>query len=122
MPTNRRKSTEQDLANEVRAKIQSYEDQGFSEASKIHRIILDANPSLCPRLWYGMPGYAKSKDGAVLCSFRKDKHITFGVTESVDLETFAKEDRPLIPAAWFVVRLDKESEAKIRELVEQATG
>ena len=37
-------------------------------AEKIHAIIKANAPEFTPRLWYGMPAYAK--DGRVLCLFR----------------------------------------------------
>lgn len=61
MPTDRRKVTSEDLKNEMLTKIKKYEENGFAEASRIHELIMRANPNLCPRLWYGMPGYAKAK-------------------------------------------------------------
>lgn len=117
MPTNRRKVTSEDLKNEVLVKIKQYEDKGFAEASKIHELIMEANPSLCPRLWYGMPGYAKTKDSAVLCFFRKDTLISFGITESVNLPN--KDS--VIPGAWYITRLTKDAEQTISQVVKQAT-
>lgn len=51
-------------------------------AARLHRVILDARPGLVPRLWYGMPGYATSKKGPVLCFFRvdDDRYVTFGLS------------------------------------------
>ena len=46
---------------------------------RLHEIIMETAPELKPRLWYGMPGYAK--DGPVLVFFRKDAYGTFGITE-----------------------------------------
>ena len=80
MSKDRRNVTSKDLMNEVFTKIKQYEDKDFPEAGRIHALIMKANPSLCPRLWYGMPGYAKTKDSAVLCFFRKDTLISFGIT------------------------------------------
>lgn len=117
MPTNRRNVTSGDLKKEVLAKIKQYEDKGFLEASRIHELIMGANPGLCPRLWYGMPGYAKTKDSAVLCFFRKDTLISFGITESVNI----KNGDSIIPSAWYINKLDKDAEDKIREVVAEAT-
>lgn len=121
MSTNRRKSTEQDLVQEVLAKIESYVSKGFPEATRLHEVIMASDPTLVPRLWYGMPGYAKSKDGAVLCFFRKDKHITFGITESIDLVRFTDGDPKLVRTAWFITELDEAAEKAIGETVKRAT-
>jgi hypothetical protein len=117
MPTNRRKVTSEDLKKEVLVKIKQYKDKDFPEASRIHEIIMEANPSLCPRLWYGMPGYAKTKDSAVLCFFRKDTLISFGITESANLES---EDS-VTPSAWYITGLDKDAEEMIRKVVTKVT-
>ncbi len=122
MPTNRRKVTSEDQKNEVLAKITNYTQKGFPEASRIHELFMQANPELCPRLWYGMPGYAKSKDSAVLCFFRKDAFITFGITESVDIKSLADEKgSSTVPSAWYITELDKDAEQKISDIVTRAT-
>ena len=117
MSANRRNVTSEDLKSEVLAKINEYKDKGFPEASRIHTLIMEANPGLSPRLWYGMPGYAKTKDSAVLCFFRKDTLISFGITESAKLEN----DTPIIPSAWYITSLTKDVEQKIGQIVKQVT-
>lgn len=119
MPTNRRNVTSEDLKKEVLAKITQYTQKGFPEAQRLHEVIMDANPKLCPRLWYGMPGYAKTKDSAVLCFFRKDTLISFGVTESVDIQSLGDSD--IVPSAWYIVSLTKDAEQKISEVVTKST-
>jgi hypothetical protein len=121
MSTDRRKVTSEDLENEVLAKIKQYEDKDFPEAIQIHELIMRANPSLCPRLWYGMPGYAKAKDSAVLCFFRKDTLISFGVTESAKLEALS-DGKSMVTSAWYITKLDKEAEERIGKVVAKVTG
>lgn len=120
MPTDRRKVTSEDLKQEVLTKIKQYEDKDFPEASAIHEIIMKANPSLSPRLWYGMPGYAITKDSAVLCFFRKDTLISFGVTESADIDQLS-EGRSFTTSAWYITDLDDEAEAMITRIVSKVT-
>lgn len=117
MPTSRRKVTSDDLRNEVLTKIKTYEESGFLEAGAIHELIMNANPKLCPRLWYGMPGYAKTKDSAVLCFFRKDTLISFGISEAANIGT---EDS-MVSSAWYITKLNKDVEAKIQEIVASST-
>lgn len=117
MSASRRNVTSEELKNEVLAKIKEYADGDFPEAIKIHERIMHANPSLCPRLWYGMPGYAKTKDSAVLCFFRKDTLISFGLTEAANLDN----SRPIQPSAWYIAELTGEVEDEIVRVVEQAT-
>lgn len=117
MPTNRRNVTREDLKKEVLDKITHYTENGFPEAQRLHEIIMSAAPELCPRLWYGMPGYAKTKDSAVLCFFRKDDLISFGFTEAVDSAKLNPDNKSIIPSAWYITTLDKEAEAKVAEIV-----
>lgn len=122
MSKTRRNITSEDLKEEVLAKITQYTEKGFVEAPRIHELITQANPELQPRLWYGMPGYAKSKDSAVLCFFRKDAFITFGITESVDIEALAKEDSAtVVQSSYFIVELDSEAEKLITDTVKRTT-
>lgn len=120
MPTNRRNVTAEDLKNEVLEKIKTYAEGDFVEANRIHELILAANPALCPRLWYGMPGYAKTKDSAVLCFFRKDALISFGFTESIQGKKINNLPA-MFPSAWYIKNLDKQTEATISRLVSEFT-
>jgi hypothetical protein len=117
MSTDRRNVSSEDQHAAVLAKIKEYEAHGFSEASKIHKLIMTANPGLHARLWYGMPGYAASKDSAVLCFFRKDTLISFGITEAAQLD----ETSSLIPSAWYIRELNEEVTNKITEVVRSVT-
>jgi len=116
MSSNRRNATSEDLKNDVLAKIQHYAENGFPEALAIHKLIMQASPNLAPRLWYGMPGYAKTKDSAVLCFFRKDELISFGVTESTNLKALAR-GLSAFPSAWYITKLDKQAEDIILQAV-----
>jgi hypothetical protein len=120
MSTDRRKVTSEDLKQEVLAKIKQYEDKDFPEASAIHELIMRANPSLCPRLWYGMPGYAATKDSAVLCFFRKDTLISFGVTESANIGQLS-DGKSFATSAWYITNLDEEAEDMITRTVSKVT-
>jgi hypothetical protein len=121
MPTDRRKTTPEDLRREVLAKISHYSESGFPEAVRIHELIMEANPLLVPRLWYGMPGYAKSEDAPVLCFFRKDTYISFGITESVKPVEQEGAVPSAYPSAWYLTRLDDSVETLIQAVVKQAT-
>ena len=121
MPTDRRKVTSEDLKNEVLTKIKHYEDKDFPEAGRIHELIMKANPGLCPRLWYGMPGYAKTKDSAVLCFFRKDTLISFGVTESANIGQIS-DSKSFATSAWYITDLDDESSDMITQIVSKVTA
>jgi hypothetical protein len=99
--------------------------QMFGEAADIglrmHNIIMEAAPALKPRLWYGMPGYARGRSKAVLVFIRKDDYLTFGLTEKANLLIDDGAPHKLIPNAWFLTGLDKATEARLAEIVRAAT-
>jgi hypothetical protein len=53
---------------EVLAKIAAMPAPFCGMGERLHALILRSAPALQPKLWYGMPGYAK--DGTAVCFFR----------------------------------------------------
>ncbi len=101
----------------VLSKIEAFRDEFRPTARRMHEIIMEAAPSLAPRLWYGMPGYAKSKSTPVLVYFRADKYMTFGMTESAHHSPEPSAPHKLMPTAWYFTELDEATEEKIKEIV-----
>lgn len=93
-------------------------------ASRLHDVIMQSAPELKPRLWYGMPGYAKAKNSPVICFFRvdDDDYVTFGLTEKATLAPDDDADHQLIGSAWFLTGLDAATEARIADIVRRAAG
>jgi hypothetical protein len=91
-------------------------------AARLHDVILDAAPDLQPRLWYGMPGYAKSAKTPVLCFFRvdDDRFVTFGLSEHARHEPDPSSGHLLMGSAWFLTELDDPTEARIADIVRHA--
>jgi hypothetical protein len=106
---------------EVEAKIAGFSDAYRPIAKRLNEIILEANPELQPRLWYGMPGYAKG-DGPVLCFFREDKYVSFGLTENAHLTFNDDEQVKLVNSAWFLTELNEATEKAVQTIVRQATA
>ncbi len=107
----------------VKEKIASL--PAFQEiATRLHEIIMRSAPDLKPRLWYGMPGYAKAKSSPVICFFRVDGHdyVTFGLTEKANLAPDESAGHLLIGSAWFLTDLDKPTEDRIAKIVRSAAG
>ena len=52
----------------VLAKIAEMPEPDRALGERLHAIIKASAPALAPRLWYGMPAYAR--DGKVVCFFR----------------------------------------------------
>ena len=88
--------------------------------ARLHEVIMRAAPALQPTLWYGMPAYAK--DGRVICFFRADKYMTFGLSDKAnhDLEDGAAHQ--LRESAWFFTALDEATENKLAAIVRKAAG
>ncbi|MDE2821005.1 MAG: DUF1801 domain-containing protein [Chloroflexota bacterium] len=91
---------------------------------RLHEIIMAANPGLKPRLWYGMPGYAKSRSGPVFVFIRMDDYVTFGLTEKAHFASADDAPDKLIANAWFLAgpELDEATEARIADIVRMATS
>ncbi len=87
-------------------------------AMRFHSIVERVAPSLTPRLWYGMPAYAK--DGKVLCFFQsaskfKARYATFGFEEIAQLD-----DGAMWPTSYALTTLGDAEEARIAELIVKA--
>ena len=89
-------------------------------AMRFHSIVEKAAPSLTPRLWYGMPAYAK--EGKVLCFFQSAskfgaRYATFGFEEIAALD-----DGSMWPTAYALIELGVAEEARIEALIRKAMG
>lgn len=89
---------------------------------RLHEIIMEVNPALKPRLWYGMPGYALGRSKPVLVFIRKDDYLTFGFTEKANLRVEEGAPDQLIASSWFLTGLDEATAARMAEIVVAATG
>ncbi len=100
----------------VLAKIAAMPAPYRAMGERLHALILRSAPALQPRVWYGMPGYAK--DGPVLCFFRvDDKYMMFGLTEKANFTREEGAPHQLMESAWFFTALDGATEAKISAIV-----
>ncbi len=89
-------------------------------AERIHAIIKKNAPALSPKLWYGMPAYAK--DGNVVCFFQnsskfKARYSTLGFNDRAKLD-----DGNVWPVAFAVKTLTAAEEATISALVKKAVS
>jgi uncharacterized protein YdhG (YjbR/CyaY superfamily) len=87
---------------------------------RLHAIIRAAAPVLTPKLWYGMPAYAR--DGKVVCFFRgadrfKERYMTLGFDDTAHLD-----EGNLWPTAFALKELSAAEEATITALVKKAVG
>ena len=89
-------------------------------AERLHEIIKASAPDLSPKLWYGMPAYAK--DGKVLCFFQpaqkfKSRYATLGFDDTANLD-----EGTMWPTAFALTELTADDEARIGTLVKKAVS
>ena len=102
------------------AKIAAMAGPDRAMGERLHAIIKASAPALSPKLWYGMPAYAK--DGKVVCFFRdtqkfKERYMTFGFNEDANLDEGA-----MWPIAFALKELTAAEEARIGALVKKAVS
>lgn len=105
---------------EVLAKIAEMPEADRAIAERLHTMITTTVPALSPKLWYGMPAYAK--DGRVVCFFQSAKkfgtrYATLGFNDSAALD-----EGTMWPTAFALTRLTADDEARIAALVSRAAG
>ena len=101
----------------VLAKIAAMPGPYRAIGERLHALIKASAPALSPRVWYGMPGYAK--DGKCVCFFRADKYVTLGFTEEANL---FDEGAYMQPSAFALKDLTAAEERRIGALVRKAVS
>jgi uncharacterized protein YdhG (YjbR/CyaY superfamily) len=106
--------------SDVRAKIAEMMEPDRALAERVHDIVRANAPQLMPKLWYGMPAYARN--GKVVCFFQsaakfKARYATLGFNDGAHLD-----DGTMWPTAFALTRLTDADEARIGALVKQAAG
>ena len=109
-----------DGESDVLAKIAEMPESDRAMAERLHAIVKASAPGLSPKLWYGMPAYAK--DGKVILFFQsaqkfKTRYATLGFSEEANLDEGA-----IWPVAFALTELTAADEARIGALVKKAVG
>jgi len=104
----------------VLAKIAALPAPDRAMGERLHAIIKASAPTLSPKLWYGMPAYAK--DGKVVCFFRPrdrfdERYMTLGFNDTANLDEGA-----MWPTAFALKQLTAAEEARIGALVKKAVS
>jgi uncharacterized protein YdhG (YjbR/CyaY superfamily) len=104
--------------SEVLAKIAAMGASDRAMGERIHALVKANAPDLSPKLWYGMPSYAR--DGKVVCFFQsaqkfKTRYATLGFSDRATLD-----DGPMWPTAFALRELTAEGEARIVALLKKA--
>lgn len=89
-------------------------------AQRVHAIVKEAAPGLSPKLWYGMPSYAR--DGKVVLFFQaaskfETRYSTLGFNDLANLD-----DGTMWPTAYAITRLTEANEKQVADLVRRAVG
>jgi uncharacterized protein YdhG (YjbR/CyaY superfamily) len=105
----------------VLEKIAEMSEADRALAKRIHAVIKASAPTLSPRLWYGMPAYARD-GGKIVCFFQpaqkfKTRYATIGFNDPAHLD-----EGGMWPVAYGLLRLTAEEEARLGALVKKAAG
>lgn len=89
-------------------------------AEQVHAIVQAAAPSLTPKLWYGMPAYARG--GQVVCFFQgaqkfKTRYATLGFSDKAKLD-----DGDLWPTTFALKNWTPDVQQQVSALVKRAVG
>src|SRR5213593_2714381 len=114
------RADEGDAEGAVLARIAEMREPDRTMGKRLHAIIKESAPALSPRLWYGMPAYAK--DGKVVCFFQnaqkfKTRYATFGFSDKANLD-----EGTMWPNAFALKGLTAAEEARIAALVKKAVS
>ena len=121
----------------VLAKIAELPGPDRALGKRLHAIIKASAPALSPRLWYGMPAYAK--DGKIVCFFQSAEKFTKNrklkpITGRAPWMTTARyatlgfgnaanlDEGGLWPVGFAVKELTPAAEARIGALVKKAVS
>ncbi|WP_067825348.1 iron chaperone [Nocardia inohanensis] len=114
------KASRADGEADVLAKIAEMQPSDRAMAERIHAIVKANAPALTPKLWYGMPSYAR--DGKVVCFFQsaekfKARYATLGFNDIAALD-----EGTMWPSAFALLQLTAADETRIAELVKRAAA
>ncbi len=115
-----RRGTHADEEEAVLAKIAEMPEADRAMAERLHAVIKTSAKALSPRLWYGMPAYAK--DGKVVCFFQsahkfKTRYATLGFSDKANLD-----ESQMWPTAFALKELTAAEEARILALLKRAVS
>jgi uncharacterized protein YdhG (YjbR/CyaY superfamily) len=89
-------------------------------AERLHAVVKAAAPVLTPKLWYGMPAYAR--DGKVVCFFQsaakfKTRYAILGFSDEANFDEGA-----MWPTYFALTELTSDTEERVGALVRQAVS
>ena len=101
-------------------KIAGMSEADRAMAKRIHAFIKATAPGLSPKLWYGMPAYAR--DGKIVCFFKpaqkfKTRYATLGFNDAARLD-----EGNMWPVEYALTKMTADDEARIGALVKKAVS
>ena len=104
----------------VLAKLAEMPKADRALGERLHAVIRASAPDLTPRLWYGMPAYAK--EGKVVCFFQsahkfKTRYATLAFSDAANLDEGA-----MWPSAFALMELTAAVEARVEGLLKRAVS
>ena len=114
-PKKKGKSTPEEDAAEVLARIDEMAGDDRAIAERLHELVAANAPQLTPKTWYGMPAYAK--DGKVVFFFQaaskfNTRYATLGFNDNANLD-----DGEIWPTAFAIAGLTATVEKRLAELI-----
>jgi uncharacterized protein YdhG (YjbR/CyaY superfamily) len=102
------------------AKIAELAESDRVLAERLHAIVMKNAPGLTPKLWYGMPGWARN--GKIVCFFTpaakfKTRYATLGFNQDANLD-----EGNMWPTSFALTKLTAADEKKIAALVKKAVS
>jgi uncharacterized protein YdhG (YjbR/CyaY superfamily) len=102
------------------AKIAEMQEADRAMGNRLHAVIKANAPTLSPKLWYGMPAYAKNDK--IVCFFQpsqkfKTRYSTLGFNDAAHLD-----EGTMWPTAYALTKLTAADEARIGALVKKAAS
>ena len=118
LKTGARRGAQADTESDVLAKIAEMSEPDRVIAERLHAVIKANAPALTPKLWYGMPAYARN--GKVVCHFQsaakfKTRYAVLGFSDEANLDEGA-----MWPTSFALTTLTADDEGRIGALVKQA--
>jgi hypothetical protein len=104
----------------VVAKIAAMAAPDRAMGKRLHALIKASAPTLTPKLWYGMPAYAR--DGKIVCHFKdaqkfKTRYATLGFSDAANLD-----EGGMWPVEFALHQLTATEEARIVALLKKAVS
>jgi len=101
-------------------KIAEMPEPDRAMGGRLHAIIKASAPTLAPRLWHGMPAYAR--DGRIICFFQSSakfntRYMTLGFSDNANLD-----EGHMWPTSFALKDLTAAEEARIEALVKRAVS